>query len=138
MDWRKPLAGLLVCLLGAGLAFAQELDLSAPSAILIEAASGRVLYEKEPHRRQPVASLVKIMTLVLALEELAAGRLHLDDPIVASPYASSMGGSQIWWEAGNTCPSRMPCTRSPSVQPTMHRWPGRVHGRFWKKPSSSA
>ena len=51
-----------------------------------------------------MASLVKIMTLVLALEELAAGRLHLDDPIVASPYASSMGGSQIWWEAGEHMP----------------------------------
>ena len=104
MDWRKPLAGLLACLLSAGMGFAQELDVSAPSAILMEATSGQVIYEKEPHRRQPVASLVKIMTLVLALEDLAAGRLHLEDPIVASPYASSMGGSQIWWEAGEHMP----------------------------------
>ena len=48
MDWRKPLAGLLACLLSAGMGFAQELDVSAPSAILMEATSGRVIYEKEP------------------------------------------------------------------------------------------
>jgi D-alanyl-D-alanine carboxypeptidase (penicillin-binding protein 5/6) len=104
MDWRKPLAGLLLCLLIAGMGFAQELDVSAPSAVLMEATSGRFLYEKEPHRRQPVASLVKIMTMTLALEELALGRLRMEDPIVASPYASSMGGSQIWWEAGEHMP----------------------------------
>lgn len=104
MDWRKPLAGLLLCLLIAGMGFAQELNVSAPSAVLMEATSGRVLYQKEPHRRQPVASLVKIMTLTLALEELASGRLRMEDPIVASPYASSMGGSQIWWEAGEHMP----------------------------------
>ena len=104
MDWCKPLAGLLLCLLIAGMGFAQELNVSAPSAVLMEATSGRVLYQKEPHRRQPVASLVKIMTLTLALEELASGRLRMEDPIVASPYASSMGGSQIWWEAGEHMP----------------------------------
>ncbi|MGI6037708.1 MAG: D-alanyl-D-alanine carboxypeptidase family protein [Limnochordia bacterium] len=97
---------LVFCSIGIGQAQTPQLELKAPSGILMEAHNGEVLWAKEPHRRQPVASLTKMMTLTLALEAYMEGRIGLEDMLTASPYASSMGGSQIWWEAGEQLPFR--------------------------------
>ncbi|NMB45605.1 MAG: D-alanyl-D-alanine carboxypeptidase [Firmicutes bacterium] len=92
----------VLCLSGTGLvkAAAQELSLSAAAAVLMEASSGEVVYEKNMHAPVPMASLTKIMTLVLALEAVEAGKVRLDDLVTTSEYANKMGGSQIWLEVG--------------------------------------
>ena len=66
------------------------------SAILIEASSGKVLYEKNSHERYAPASMTKIMSMILILESIEKGNLKWNDILVTSEYASSMGGSQIF------------------------------------------
>ena len=66
----------------------------------MEARSGEVIYEKDMHAPLPMASITKIMTLVLALEAIEAGKASLDDLITTSEHAADMGGSQIWLEVG--------------------------------------
>ena len=77
-------------------------ELNAKSAILIEAESGRVLYEKNADERRFPASVTKVMTLLLVFEALDSGKLGLDDTVSTSEYASSMGGSQIFLAPGET------------------------------------
>lgn len=72
----------------------------AKSAILIEQDTGTVLFDKEPHAKLPPASMTKIMTLLLIMEALEEGDLQKDELIRVSENASSMGGSQIFLEAG--------------------------------------
>ena len=92
----------VLCLSTIGIlpASAQELSLSAKAAVLMEARSGEVIYEKDMHAPLPMASITKIMTLVLALEAIEAGKASLDDLITTSEHAADMGGSQIWLEVG--------------------------------------
>lgn len=66
------------------------------SAILIEASTGKVLYEKNAHDRYAPASMTKIMSMILFMEEIEKGKLKWNDTLVASEHASSMGGSQIF------------------------------------------
>lgn len=66
------------------------------SAILIEASTGKVLYEKNSHDRFAPASMTKIMSMILIMEEIEKGKLKWNDTLVASEYAASMGGSQIF------------------------------------------
>ncbi len=73
-------------------------NLPATSAILIETSTGRVLFEKNADQKMPPASITKIMTLLLVMEALDSGRITINDPVSCSPHASSMGGSQIWFE----------------------------------------
>ncbi|MFA9381984.1 MAG: D-alanyl-D-alanine carboxypeptidase family protein, partial [Acetanaerobacterium sp.] len=73
-------------------------DITAPSAILIETNSGEVLFEKNADERMPPASVTKVMTLLLAVEAIEAGKLSLDDMVSTSENANSMGGKQIWLE----------------------------------------
>ena len=80
----------------------QALSISAPSAVLLEQDTGTLLYEKDAHTERPIASVTKVMTLLLTMEALDEGRLSWDDAITASAHASSMGGSQIWLEEGET------------------------------------
>ncbi len=83
--------------------FAQEnveLDISAPSAVLVDAESGKVLYDKSSDEVRSCASITKIMTLILVMEAIESGKLSLSDKIIASEHASSMGGSDIWLEPG--------------------------------------
>lgn len=72
----------------------------APSAILLEASGGKVLWEKDADRPLPIASLTKIMTMTLVLEALRDGKVTLDDVVTGSALARSMGGTQIWLEEG--------------------------------------
>lgn len=69
---------------------------SAKSAVLIDAQSGMVLYEKNPHEPLPPASITKVMTLLLVAEAIENNELALTDMVKASAHAVSMGGSQIW------------------------------------------
>lgn len=79
-----------------------EKEISAPSAVLMEASTGQVLYQKNPHEVRSCASITKIMTLILVMEAIESGRLHWQDKVTASEHASSMGGSDIWLEPGET------------------------------------
>lgn len=76
------------------------MTLSAPSALLMEKATGDVIYAKNAHERQPPASVTKVMTMLLIAEAVDGGVLRLEDMITASAKAASMGGSQIWLEEG--------------------------------------
>lgn len=75
-------------------------DIQAKSAILIDASSGIVIYEKNAHEKLAPASITKIMVLLLAMEALESNKIKLDDKVVISANASSMGGSQIYLEEG--------------------------------------
>lgn len=66
------------------------------SAILIEASTGKIIYEKNSHERYAPASMTKIMSMILIMEEIEKGKLKWDEVLTASEYASSMGGSQIF------------------------------------------
>lgn len=79
-----------------------EETVTAPSAILMESSSGKVLFEKNPHEQRPCASITKVMTMLLVCEAIDSGKLSLDDTITASAHAASMGGSDIWLEEGET------------------------------------
>ena len=81
--------------------FAEELNLAenAGSAVMIEASTGEVLYNKNAHERMAPASMTKIMSLILIMENIDSGRLKWNDIVVVSANASSMGGSQIFLEA---------------------------------------
>lgn len=82
---------------------AQEDDtmaLESPSALLMEASTGTVLYEKDAHTRRSPASVTKIMTTLLIFEELEKGSIKLTDEVTTSAYAKSMGGSQVFLEEG--------------------------------------
>ena len=93
----KKLVVLLCALLALG-SSAQALEVSAPSALLMEKETGTVLFAKEEHAKLEPASVTKVMTLLLTMEAIDAGQLHYDDLITASAHACSMGGSQIWLE----------------------------------------
>ncbi len=79
-----------------------DLNLNCESAILMEAATGTVLYEQNADAALPPASVTKIMTLLLVMEAIDSGNLALTDTLQASEYASSMGGSQVFIEPGET------------------------------------
>ncbi len=75
-------------------------NFAVKSAVLIEASTGKVLYSQSPDTRLPIASVTKIMTLLLAFEAIDNGVLTYDGYITASEHASSMGGSQMYLEVG--------------------------------------
>lgn len=75
-------------------------DLDCKSAILMDSATGTVLYEKNADEALPPASVTKVMTLLLTMEAIDAGKLKLDDKLQASEYGASMGGSQVYLEPG--------------------------------------
>ena len=91
----KKLVVLLCALLALG-SSAQALEVSAPSALLMEKETGTVLFAKDEHAKLEPASVTKVMTLLLTMEAIDAGQLHYDDVVTASAHACSMGGSQIW------------------------------------------
>lgn len=76
----------------------QNLDVLAKSAILMEATTGKILYEKNPDEKLPPASVTKVMTLYLIYEAIENGKIKWEDTVTISEYAASMGGSQIFLE----------------------------------------
>ena len=77
-----------------------QIEINAPSAVLMEASTGTVLYEKDTDTARPPASVTKIMTMLLIFDALNNGTISLDDEVTTSEYAASMGGSQVFLEAG--------------------------------------
>ena len=77
-----------------------SLDLACKSAILMDAATGTVLYEQNADEALPPASVTKIMTLLLVMEAIEEGHIKLDDMVSTSAHAASMGGSQIFLKEG--------------------------------------
>ena len=73
-----------------------DIDITSKSAILMEFDSGEVLYAKDECKHLPIASMVKMMTILLSLEELQEGNVSLDTKITTTENASSMGGSQVF------------------------------------------
>lgn len=109
MKMKTGLAALVTALLLlSGIAQADELPMKAeapvtltsPSAILCEASTGQVIFEKNADERRPVASVNKVMTILLTLEAVDEGRVSLEDQVTVSPRAASMGGSQAFLDAG--------------------------------------
>ena len=90
---------LTVLVIGKAPVLAKNFDLDVESAILIEAETGQVLYEKNPDKRVPPASITKVMALLIAMEQIEKGKLNLEDKVSVSRYAESMGGSQIFLPA---------------------------------------
>ena len=95
---------LLLCFAAALAAPAQAAEFTAPldckSAVLMEASTGRVLYEKNADAALPPASVTKVMTLLLVMEAVDAGKIKLDDMVPVSEHAASMGGSQVYLKVG--------------------------------------
>ncbi len=81
---------------------AEEITVSAPSVVLMEASTGQVIYEKEAHTSLHPASITKIMTMILIFDALEEGKISLEDTVTVSEYAASMGGSQVFLEPGET------------------------------------
>lgn len=84
-----------------------EVDMSGPqisasSAILMEASTGTVIYEKDADTPRPPASVTKVMTMLLIFDALESGKIQLEDEVTTSEYAASMGGSQVFLEPGET------------------------------------
>lgn len=103
------MASVLFCLSGSTAVMAEEetggesagsVTVTAPSVLLMEASTGKVLYEKDADTRRPPASVTKVMTILLIYDALSAGKIHKEDVVTTSEYAASMGGSQVFLEAG--------------------------------------
>ncbi len=77
-----------------------EPDITSPAAILMEASTGTAIYEKEADVKRPPASVTKVMTMLLIMDAIESGKITLEDEVVTSEYAASMGGSQVFLEAG--------------------------------------
>lgn len=103
------MAAVMLCLSGSMAVMAEEetegesagsVTVTAPSVLLMEASSGKVLYEKDADTKRPPASVTKVMTILLIYDALAAGKIQKEDVVTTSEYAASMGGSQVFLEAG--------------------------------------
>ena len=81
---------------------AVAIDITSPSALLMELNSGQVLYEKDADTPRRPASVTKIMTMLLAFDAMDAGKFSLEDTITVSEHAAGMGGSQVYLEVGET------------------------------------
>ena len=98
--WLTALLAAAMLLAAAPPVRAAGPDIAAPSAILMDAATGTVLYEKNASERLRPASVTKVMTLLLVMEALDTGRIGWDDTVIASEAACAKGGSQVYLEPG--------------------------------------
>ena len=92
---------LTILLSTIGFAYAEEpFKVDAKSAILMDASTGEIIYEKNIHEKLAPASITKIMVLLLCMEALDNNKIKLEDEVIVSAYAASMGGSQVYLEEG--------------------------------------
>ena len=105
---RRWAAGLVLAAMTLGLMAqtgrAAELELAAPSSILMEKTTGEVLYEDNADEKLRPASVTKVMTLLLVMEALEDGRIGWDDMVTTSAAAAAKGGSQIYLEENEQLP----------------------------------
>ena len=92
--------GLMILFPNINVKAEDNLLLNAKSGVLVEVSTGTIIYEKNIHDRVAVASMTKMMGMILVMEAIEDGKLRLDEKVKASKNASSMGGSQIWLEEG--------------------------------------
>lgn len=78
----------------------EDFGLSCKAALLMDSATGTVLYENNSHEKMPMASVTKIMTMLIAMENIDSGKMSYDDTVTGSAYAKSMGGSTIFLDEG--------------------------------------
>lgn len=78
----------------------EDFGLSCKAALLMDSATGTVLYENNSHEKMPMASVTKIMTMLIAMENIDSGKISYDDTVTGSAYAKSMGGSTIFLDEG--------------------------------------
>lgn len=106
-SWRK----LCICLAAAITIFfflplpiwaLADDEVKAPSAVLMDPVTRKVLYAKNPDEARPIASVTKVMTLLLVMEAIDSGKISLTDVVTTSEHAASMGGSDIWLKPGET------------------------------------
>ncbi|MGL5327758.1 MAG: D-alanyl-D-alanine carboxypeptidase family protein [Peptostreptococcaceae bacterium] len=97
---------IIFMLTSTNLSFANDensnINLASKSVILMDVGSGKVIFEKNAHEKLPPASVTKVMTMLLICEALDSGKIKIDDQVQISETASSMGGSQIFLEPGET------------------------------------
>ncbi len=84
-----------------GVSAEEAVNCNAKAAIMMDSATGTIVYEKNAEEKLQIASMVKIMTLNLIFEEIEAGNLSYDDDVIASEYATGMGGSQAFLDANS-------------------------------------
>lgn len=104
---KKILCLFIVCtfIFGVIPVYAQEeLEINAKAALLMEASTGEILYSKNPDMELPIASVTKIMTMLLIMEAVDNGQISLDDTVTASERAKSMGGSTMFLDTGEQLP----------------------------------
>lgn len=101
---KRIIAIILGCILFCteGMTVMANVSISAPSVILLEASTGQIIYEVNSTERRCPASITKIMTLLLAFEQIKAGKIKPEDQVLTSEHASSMGGSQVYLAQGET------------------------------------
>lgn len=87
---------LLFCLCFSSFVRGEEMNLSAKSAILAERTTGKILYENNAKEHLPMASVTKMMTLLLGIEAVDSGKITMEDTVTVSEYASSMTGSRVF------------------------------------------
>lgn len=81
---------------------AEVIEITSPSAILMEASTGQVIFEQNADERRSPASITKIMTLLLTFEAIESGKAEFTDDVITSEHAASMGGSQVFLAQGET------------------------------------
>ena len=85
---------LLVCLLPVGAA-AAPMEVAGKGAVLMDMATGTLLFEQNPHEKLAPASVTKVMTMLLIMEAIDDGRIRWDDTVTVSEAAAAKGGSQV-------------------------------------------
>lgn len=91
---------LNICFVNLSLTVQAAPEVSTPSYVVMEASTGQVICEQDADTRRSPASITKIMTLLIIFEHIKSGRIHLEDQVITSAYAKSMGGSQVFLEEG--------------------------------------
>jgi len=98
---KKFIIGIIFCFMFIPCVFASDdLAPNSKSAILIETSTGKVLFEKNANEKLAPASMTKMMSMLLIMEAIDSGKLSMDDDVIISDNASSMGGSQIFLQTG--------------------------------------
>ncbi len=101
---RKFISVLLLCalILGTVPAHAAGPEVAGKAALLMDAATGTILYEKNAHEKLAPASVTKVMTMLLIMEAIDSGKIGWEDTVTASEAAAAKGGSQIYLKVGET------------------------------------